>query len=88
MAPNSLHLFEQRVKAGLLSVTDDVDEKAFIEKHPFGGIHVIFGGDFYQLGTLLFALHRYPYEYIPTCNSLYTYTNVTTELTRSCCCKE
>lgn len=50
MTPSSLYLFKQRLKAGLLSVTDNPDEKAFIERHAFGGIHVIFGGDFYQLG--------------------------------------
>ena len=67
MAPNSLYLFEQRLKAGLLSVTDDVEERAFIEKHPFGGIHVIFGGDFYHLSAYNNALYSdtiYIYIYI------------------------
>lgn len=38
-----------RHQQGLLALTDDNDEKQYISSRPFGGIHVIFTGDFHQL---------------------------------------
>jgi PIF1-like helicase len=34
---------------GLLALTDDIDERNYIMSKPFGGIHILFTGDFYQL---------------------------------------
>lgn len=38
-----------RHQQGLLSLTDDTEEKKYIMSKPFGGIHVLFTGDFHQL---------------------------------------
>jgi hypothetical protein len=39
----------QRCKAGLMSLTEDEEERKVIESKPFGGLHVFFAGDFWQL---------------------------------------
>jgi PIF1-like helicase len=38
-----------RHQQGLLALTDDIDERSYILSKPFGGIHVLFTGDFHQL---------------------------------------
>jgi hypothetical protein len=41
-----------RHQRGLLSVTDDPTEKRSIENKPFGGTHILFTGDLWQLQAI------------------------------------
>ena len=46
---NDLYIMSERIKKGLMTLTIDENERSYINSHAFGGISVIFAGDFYQL---------------------------------------
>ena len=45
----SLHFIEREVAAAMATLGETPDEKHDIELKPFGGLHVVFSGDLYQL---------------------------------------
>jgi PIF1-like helicase len=45
----TLHEISERQKQAMLEFTDDENERETIKSKPFGGIHILFTGDFYQL---------------------------------------
>lgn len=49
VAAASINDISQRIKSGKLAITNDEQQREYIQKHHFGGAHMIFSGDLYQL---------------------------------------
>lgn len=79
----------ERLKSALLTTTEDELERATIQNSPFGGVHILLTGDFYQLknftGTPLYRSKPDPkYAAAVTGRKLWLYTNEFCELTENC----
>jgi len=48
----SLYIIERTVAAAMATLAKTDEEKKAIESKPFGGLHVIFSGDLYQLASV------------------------------------
>ena len=52
ISAKQLRIFEYRLKCGLMYVAATEIDKDVINSKPFGGIHILFGGDFWQLDPI------------------------------------
>jgi hypothetical protein len=50
---SNLHIFESRIRHGVATNSDNIIERNNILNTPFGGIHIILSGDFYQLNPIM-----------------------------------
>ena len=48
----NLSEISERHKQGLLAITEDIGEREYIKQTPFGGIHMLFTGDLWQLKAI------------------------------------
>jgi hypothetical protein len=49
VAAASIHDISERMNSAKLAMTNDEQQREYIHKHHFGGVHMIFSGDLYQL---------------------------------------
>ena len=90
ISPSSLATFEHRLRHGMAYIELDEIKKQHILQTPFGGVHIIFGGDFYQLDPVMAkaSFHTPPRaseDYnTKKGRALFDLINVCIELTENC----
>ena len=90
ISPSSLATFEHRLRHGIAHIEMDETKKKRILQTAFGGVHVIFGGDFYQLDPVMAGVSFYTppraneNTYTKKGRALFDLINVCIELTENC----